>query len=333
MERVEVRAVDPTLEWQRSGQGCLYWLLTKLGAKVDPGPPTHLNALGEVKAREVEFRPDGLTDYVTLDLEGVRIWHRGANVDDTVWQWQCRRPQDSSWSNLAQRTRHRIYTVLSTPKSPWTQTPSNAPNLPWTEVLDYACRWAEFAETADAVACRIADKVYNLGPQIMEYDCPGGGATHYAMGNFDCSEFLELLRGGVGFGRYVNCTDCATIVSTFANVLGCDLWQSRMGYSFGLNPILALGSNIWQPACNWSGFYYHEVAWKGACTENDGVFDACLKVDGDEDPTAPPHTPVLPCNMKFGNTGDGLYRDRLASPTGSPSCNPRPETRKRRDIS
>jgi hypothetical protein len=40
------------------------------------------------------------------------------------------------------------------------------------------------------------------------------------------------------------------------------------------------------------------------CTANDDVFDACLRVDGDSDPTA--------------------------APTGRSNCNPQPATRQRR---
>ncbi|HZW53832.1 MAG TPA: hypothetical protein VFF00_07345, partial [Candidatus Elarobacter sp.] len=95
------------------------------------------------------------------------------------------------------------------------------------------------------------------------------------------------------------------------------------------------GSNTWQTACagidGWSGsFGYHEVAWTGACAAGDHVYDACLKVDGDADPTALPHTPLLPIDMRFGNPGDGDYRDRLCTPAGRPNCNPQPATRTRR---
>jgi hypothetical protein len=112
-----------------------------------------------------------------------------------------------------------------------------------------------------------------------------------------------------------------------------------MGYGFGLNPMLGIGSSIWEPAClscncGWTGsFYYHEVAWKNGCTANDEVFDGCLQVDGDADPTIAPHTPLLATNMRFGNPGDGQYRDRLATPGGRANCNPQPSTRQRRAIS
>ena len=79
----------------------------------------------------------------------------------------------------------------------------------------------------------------------------------------------------------------------------------------------------------------HEVAWKGACTKNDNVFDGCLKVDGDADPTAAPHTPLLATNMLFGDCAAMDYRLRLCppGPSGCGACNPQPgSTRQRRAI-
>jgi hypothetical protein len=174
--------------------------------------------------------------------------------------------------------------------------------------------------------------IYDLGPMTVVYDCPGGGATHYASPKLNLTAFLDRLRGGPGNGVYVNCSDCATILSTFANLLGCDWWQSRMGYSFDLNPLLAIGSSVWQTACGWTSFNYHEVAWAGGCTEADPVCDACLQVNGSPDPTAPPYTPLLPVNLLFGAAGSGFYRDRLAAPSGRTNCKPRPTTRQRRSL-
>ena len=128
-------------------------------------------------------------------------------------------------------------------------------------------------------------------------------------------------------------------MSTFANLLGCDLWQSRMGAGFfHLNSMLGIGSNVWQPCCHgidgWAdGFGYHEVAWTGACDSSEFVYDACLEVDGDADPTAAPHTPLLPVHIQFGNPGSLLYRDRLATPADRGNCAPLPGSRARRPVS
>lgn len=287
------------------------------------------NVLGSVKARKVHFSANGQTGFVTFQLKNVRIGRVGVGARTTTWRWQYRVASRGSWTTFATTT-HRIYTLLEIPKSPWQQVPSNSINtqVPWAEVLDYACAWASLTTTRDAAAGAVTRAIYDLAPSVITYDCPGGGSTHYGG---DCTALLERLAGGIGNGYYVNCSDCASIVSTFANALGCDLWQSRMD-SFDLLEMRALGSPIWETPCGWPAFAYHEVAWKGACDVNDEVFDACVQVDGDADPTLQPHTALLPVNMRFGNPGDGRYRDRIATPASRPGCIPIPSTRTRRPV-
>jgi hypothetical protein len=280
----------------------------------------------------------GTTGSVTFNLTGVRLANAPIGVHMTEWRWQCRLHPKKAWQDI-QITRHRIYTLIDIPTQPWLQQPYSQANLqlPWTDVLDYACQWGLGSTSLDDAAAGVTRNVYALGPQVVTYDCPGGGSSHYSSGYFDCSGFVDRLKGGVGNGIYVNCSDCATFTSSFSNILGCDLWQSRMGWGFALNEILAIGSNTWQTACQgidgWSGaFSYHEVAWKSGCTSNDNVFDGCLQVDGDVDPTTAPHTPLLPVNLRFGNPGDGVYRDRLSTAAGRATCNPQPQSRVRRTI-
>jgi hypothetical protein len=335
---VEIRAVDPVVDPPGPG-GCMGWLWTLIQALVRAIAG---NVLGDVKARQVSFGAGGETGFQTFELQNLRLWTVGVGVRTTTWTWQYR-VAGGPWTDIATTT-HRIYSVLHVPTAPWQQAPYNAganTQLPWTEVLDHACQWAVLATDRDAAAGRVTQRVNGLGPSIITYDCPTGGSTKYAIGAFNLTAFLERLTGGPGLGEFVNCTDCATITSTFANAIGCDLWQSRMygAMSFGLNPMLGIGSGIWEPCCLshpsgiWSGsFSYHEVAWKGACGVDDEVFDACLKVDGDPNPTAAPHTALLPVNMRFGNPGDGDYRDRLATPAGRPNCNPQPASRVRRSV-
>jgi hypothetical protein len=312
------------------------------GRLIRPFLPALLkNVLGDVQAKQVTFEANGETSFETFNLQQVQLANAGVGVYTTTWRWQYRLQSADPWTDF-DTSSHRIYAVLSVPQLPWKQTPYNDSNiqLPWTEVLDYSCNWASLTQNSDDTAQRITRNVYNLGPSVIEYDCPNGGSTHYAMsGKFNCTAFLERLRGGLGLGHYVNCSDCATITSTFANILGCDLFQSEMGFNFALNPILGIGSDAWQPACTidfpqiWSGsFSFHEVAWTAPCRANDRVFDACLQLDGDGDPTTAPHTPLLPVNMRFGQTGEGDYRDRLATPEGRPHCNPHPGKKTRRAI-
>lgn len=289
--------------------------------------------LGNLAPTQVIFNADGVSKFVSLKcLSGLGTTVRAKNIQ---WKWQFRTTAGGAWTDFA-TTRHRIYVLLAVPTSPWLQTPYDATNLqlPWTDVLDIACAWAANASTRDGAAGLITDHVYALGPGTVTYDCPGGGGSHYTSGGlFNCTAFVDRVNGGPGNGIYVNCTDCSIFTSTFANILGCDLWQSRMESGFALNEILAIGSNVWQTACGWGGFSYHEVAWKNLCTEVDAVFDACLQVDGDANPTGGgPHVPLLPKNMVFGLSGQGLYRDRLCTVAGRPNCNPAPATRKRRPV-
>jgi hypothetical protein len=84
--------------------------------------------------------------------------------------------------------------------------------------------------------------------------------------------------------------------------------------------------------CGLPGFFYHEVAWSGTCTPDDAIYDACVQLDGDVDPTRPPHTPLLPQNLRFGDVGDRTYRDRIAAKQGRQFCVAQPLTRQRRRV-
>jgi hypothetical protein len=332
---VEVRAIDPFARPTPSGCNAIFaWFLRG----VTDALFGNVNVLGNVAARPVTFSADE-SDFETFELTS-RISRTGVRADTVTWQWQYRLSPSEMWQDM-DRTQHLIYLLLDMPTDPWSVEPMTDGNryLPWTDALDYACWWGRLAGDKDTAASLITDRLYHIGPSVLKYDCPGGGTTNYAYPIFNMSAFIERLRGGRGLGPYVNCSDCATIVSTFSNLVGCDLWQSQLGRDFALNPILAIGTSIWEPAClssefGWVGrFDYHEVAWKGACTSNDAVFDACLKVDGDSDPTRAPHTPLLAVNMRFGTPGSGDYRDRLATPAGRPRCEPMPaETRQRREF-
>lgn len=329
ISQAEVRAID-NFKNPPGPSGCIGWLIQLINSvfKAFLG-----NVLGSVKAKWINFN-FGDSGFVTFDLLNTKIASSGVGIHFTKWQWQYRFSKKESWKNM-QVSNHKIYIILEAPELPWNQI-SGSDALPWTEVLNYSCSWAAGAKTRDEAAGKITERVYGLGGSILEYDCPGFGDRHYATyaDTFNCTKFLERLKGLNGNGKYVNCTDCATIVSTFANILGCELWSSRMESNFKLNPILAIGSNTWQTACGWSTFTYHEVAWKNNCDVNDEIFDACLQVDGDSNPDTAPHNALLPVNLKFGDCNLVFYRRRLSPgvPGGCINCNPVPSTKVRRAI-
>jgi len=313
----------------------LYNLVLQM-ARVNRG-----DVLGSVNSRRIIFV--GLeSDFETFELKDHALWSGGVGIHNVNWRWQFRSSSFEPWTDFAE-SKHRIYTVLEVPKEPWIQTPYNPLNthLPWTEVMDYACSWADGTTNPDDASTRITKAVFELGPELVEYDCPGLGSSHYTLvfpfEAFDCTAFLGRLRRGIGNGRFVNCTDCASVVSTFSNITGSSLFQSRMfsdsGVLFGVNPVLAIGSNVWRRPCNFPGFSFHEVAWEGECTENTNVFDACLLVNGGFDPTGPPQIPLLPANLRFGGLLERKYRFRLATPAGRSLCEPQPIiSRQRRHV-
>src|SRR5690349_5809491 len=241
------------------------------------------NVLGDVAPRRVPIRPDGTSELVPFRLRNVRLRARGAGAHKVVWRWQYRTDPAVAWRD-AGVTAHTIYAILSEPTLPWRTEPFTAANtnLPWTDVLRHACAWTQGTRTRAEAAKSVTESVYALGTDaggnLLEYGCALGAPSMYAFPFFNLSAFLDRLRFGPGNGRYVNCTDCAAFVATFANILGCDLWESRMGEFnpfFRCNPFLAIGSRRWQEPCGSAqGFAYHEVAWSGDCGDADEICDA-----------------------------------------------------------
>jgi len=110
-----------------------------------------------------------------------------------------------------------------------------------------------------------------------------------------------------------------------------------MGYDFLCNQVIVIGSDTWAEPFDGGGFTYHEVGWTGACEDSDKVFDACLKIDGNGDPSSAPRTAVLPTNMTFSDGSEDapyVYRESLAQPgaNGYDECVARPATKVRRAV-
>lgn len=289
--------------------------------------PISGRSLGSVAKTLVTFNAAGKTESVSFDLADVKLKELGVGVSSIEWRWQYSTASCQTWVDFA-NSAHRIYRVLDVPSCPWIQQPFEPGNihLPWTEVLDYACVWAASAHTADEAARLVTHGIYDLGlAKVLTYNIDGG--SNYADSRFDCTALLQRLRGEESRGSNVNCTDCATIVSTFANALGCELSQSQLGSGFVLNPHLRIGRDNWETG----EFVFHELAWKGCCTKDDEVFDACLILDGDDAPDiAPPEIPLLATNLLFGEFQDRTYRFHLAPDNANQNCEPRPGTKTRR---
>ncbi len=248
------------------------------------------NILGTVTPTDVTFGANGESNFVTFILDNVRLESVGVGISKNIWRWQFLDTKGNRWADFA-KTAHKIYSVIDQPREPWSEkiTLDNT-QLPWTEVLDVACNWAAGAKTVEHAAELITRSVYELGLGLVGYQ----GSPAYALGSFNCADFLRLVRGQVGMGKCLNCSDCATIVSTFANILGCKTSQVRFG-GFMTNPIILISHS--NPGA--LPFFTHEVAWTGDL-KTGTVLDACLQVDGDGKPSVPKFAALLPTNLPFG---------------------------------
>lgn len=330
MTYFEVRAIDARTHPRQSSSSTPLTFLTWLTRPIWRGVAG--SVLGGVKEQYV-FPERGETEYVTFELQDVRIWEVGVGVHDISWRWQFRRDSAGPWVDFAESA-HRIYTVLRQPRPPWQDglADPTSTQLPWTEVLDYACRWAAGAHNPDDAAALVTHRVFELGPDIVHYDNVNNANLSFTTEReFDCTSFLKRLRGEDYLHDKVNCTDCATIVSTFANCVGCDLSQSSIVPQGDLSEFpLGQHRRIGLPGFFAGHFYYHEVAWEGEGLEDDEVFDACLQVDGDDAPGS--FTPLQPTNLRFGRLGEPAYRFRLARAGMEGSCGPFPDSKRRRRV-
>jgi hypothetical protein len=279
-----------------------------------------INVLGESRETEVTLS-HGQTGLVDFTFSDPKISQIGVAVTDITWRWVYSVEENpNAWIEFAV-THHRIYTVLSIPKFPWTPDSTSASDtqVPWTEVLDFACRWAAGGTDPDAVATAITKKLNQLGVDgLLQYDNPNSAPGNFVRTSpfaFDCTRFLQVLNGGSITGSGVNCDDCAAILVTFANILGCELHEGTMGPPFSPKPHLLIGRRT--PHAG--KFDHHTVGWKNHCKASDPVFDACLQLNRNNDPANPSW--FVPTNIIFGSVSDqDKYRFLLAKVPGD--CNP-----------
>ncbi len=305
-------------------------------------------SLGDVIKTNVTFTGGVSTpEYVTFQVSGTTPNCIQKTAND-VWQWKIENvngtgspPWDLNTSGV-----HTVYTILSEPVLPWVNTAGDRRNA-WKTALDLVCAsapWAGGETSVTGAASHITEAINGSGR--FRYDIFKGEAKYLVSGTIELSKCIDRLNGGTGAGELVNCTDCANFITAFANLIGGELYSSRMytlGAGFDTNPYTAIGRPAWTkpvgiPAGSWGwGFNFHEVGWTGSCGDGDSIFDPCLKVDGNGDPSTAPRTELLPVGMPFSDGNQGapyVYRESLAAPgaNGYGRCVAQPASKKRRPI-
>lgn len=201
-------------------------------------------------------------------------------VGTVHWQWQY--DTGSGWED-AGVSAHELAITIATPNPPWSVTPGETDRtLPWWEVVRHAGTAAAGAQTVNDAATKLADHTFSAPAYQW-------GSSHVYATNafetpprFDCALFLRLLARDPNVTTLVDCSDLAAALSTFANVLGCNLKQVAINQFMIANPVVLAGHTKWRGRNN---FGVHEFT---VLESNRKVWDGCLKVSGNaalNDPT------------------------------------------------
>ena len=228
---------------------------------------------------------------ITLRLEKSPV--DGVNRYELTLKWSFEAKGDDGWKPIpgaTQEAKIKLYGVLGN------EIGTAAPNLPWVEVVDAATAKIAGA-TKEAAEVRKILVQYVYEEMTLKYDRRSGASAYtsypsgYVSARFDLTSFLKRSRGNI-----VNCTDCASILSSFSNMIGASLHYSIIGFSFSLNPIMGIGATTYGSPFE-SGrmaFNYHAVTTHDASKT---INDATLALDGDSDPTVAPQTKLLVQNI------------------------------------
>jgi hypothetical protein len=218
----------------------------------------------------------------TIDLQGTVPGYVGKH--EFTWEWEATAlPTVSPFCPITCApaiTEHTYYTLLASPKPPM--------DVPWTDVLDYACVWADGEQSESGSAQKITEGIYSIEDLNgdIDYDWPYG-ACMYSTGPYNRYFALKSFLSDIASSTSVkvNCSDAGNLFSIFASVIGLAaynkvIWRSTSPYYFDVNKIDPIGSPGWKTT-QWG---YHQFGWY-----NNYVDDACLRVNN--------NNPIIPSNM------------------------------------
>jgi hypothetical protein len=246
-------------------------------------PPAGLTASGDATFR----------DGAVVQLTGAPVVAVDRYDLPHAFGFEARRP-GGEWQPMpgAFSVTLRMYGLAGTPVFART----SIPHRPWVDVVDSITRWVDGASMDQAgVGAAIVRGVYQESG--LRYDT-AAGASHY-------SDYLMGWSGGVfemqafqerRYGSVINCSDAASIVSSYANMIGLDfryrILTHRSSTGFALNYLQGIGSPMFTFSPFDSGrnyFRYHAIV----NSRDVRTWDATLAVDGDGAPSASPFTQLL----------------------------------------
>ena len=259
-------------------------------------------------------------DY-TFIVSDFSVRRTGFYKTDLRFQWRYRIENRGLFSEV---WRVPFYNFPNRPTEPWNANAPGRENNPWTDALDLMLNESHTRSAFDnlrgddrrnpaKIASIITEMVNKrLGLVYIGIIQFGYGTVDGPVPDtFDLTRFIDRVVARLGdpsrSNIRVNCEDCANIVTTFSNLLGCDLNVLRFGNGFTYNKIRLIGG--WEQGAllsGWlaGGFGTHEVAMVGANFDHrTRIYDACLEVDANVfvDPSQSAPVPLLPAHMQFAS--------------------------------
>jgi hypothetical protein len=190
---------------------------------------------------------------ITVEISGFSSKTGLSNyVHSTSITYQWYYCTDTENWNLASATGpHKIYVTLAAPQAPMA--------VPWTEVLDMSCAWAEKTyDQTSALYALTTGAYFNSGKQ---YD---GGITHSAGYVMSLTSFLYDYRA--------DCRDMSAFLQILSDSIGLGgvsvrkISDPNLG-GFYYKSIIPVGASIQS-----GGWNFHQI---GYCSN---VYDACLEL-------------------------------------------------------
>lgn len=263
--------------------------------------------LGNIQSQVFDIAPNQIAE-VEIPLPANLLNNNPEELlpaETRTWEWHCNiNGEDYFLTN----TFHKVYRLLGQPGRPWDfdEGVYAIRDYPWTDAMDVAYALYERGlhwPGQDFIAF-IALGLHFSGHFM--YDV----ATHYT--HFDTHFKIEKFQrdfNQAGNVYRLNCSDCAYIVASYANLHGAGLVIKRMGgrhvengvmeQTFLFNPILLIGYIDWIVDNALDRFVFHEVASR----PNNLITDACLRLDMGDFPhdvvDLDAKRPTLPVHLNF----------------------------------
>jgi hypothetical protein len=206
--------------------------IVKIWLEADPfdSPPVTIDAINTVGLASwnlddtvIYFNGSGFSigegdNYVSMATESGYSIPNCVDSTNVYWAWRVVAVDGvpRQYPYVGGSSNHSFYVVLDTPQDPL--------SVPWTEVLDKACYWADGETNASLSSTDIRNSLFSSG---FTYETSSGTQMYGTISAFNLTGYLNDF----GSNYEVNCSDMAKALVSFGNAIGCNLRLTTYGYT------------------------------------------------------------------------------------------------------